>query len=123
MFVHYSGLVMEGFKSLEEGASVEFEVVQGEKGPQAVNMLYLILQKEVVKNMSGEDRRKQILEILKNDYHIQNPAAAVHYRIEFIQNVLILMTDADAPSDLSPASFMEEKISLVGSDNTAVYRP
>ena len=30
-------------------------------------MLYLILQKEVVKNMSGEDRRKQILEILKNE--------------------------------------------------------
>ena len=38
VFVHYSGLNMEGFKSLDEGASVEFEVIQGEKGPQAVNV-------------------------------------------------------------------------------------
>ena len=41
VFVHYSGLVMEGFKSLEEGAAVEFEVVNGEKGPQAVNVVKL----------------------------------------------------------------------------------
>ena len=34
VFVHYSGLNMEGFKSLEEGAQVEFEVVNGAKGPQ-----------------------------------------------------------------------------------------
>lgn len=32
VFVHYSGLNMEGFKSLEEGQAVEFEVVNGEKG-------------------------------------------------------------------------------------------
>lgn len=38
VFVHYSGLVMDGFKSLEEGANVEFEVINGEKGPQAVNV-------------------------------------------------------------------------------------
>jgi CspA family cold shock protein len=38
VFVHYSGLVMDGFKSLEEGAAVEFEIVNGEKGPQAVNV-------------------------------------------------------------------------------------
>ena len=31
VFVHYSGLNMEGFKSLEEGAAVEFEVVEGAK--------------------------------------------------------------------------------------------
>ena len=29
---------MEGFKSLDEGAAVEYDVVQGEKGPQAVNV-------------------------------------------------------------------------------------
>lgn len=38
VFVHYSGLNMDGFKSLEEGDSVEFDVVDGAKGPQAVNV-------------------------------------------------------------------------------------
>ena len=38
VFVHYSGLNMDGFKALEEGATVEFEVVEGAKGPQATNV-------------------------------------------------------------------------------------
>ena len=38
VFVHYTGLNMEGFKTLEEGQAVEFEVVNGAKGPQAVNV-------------------------------------------------------------------------------------
>ncbi|MBO6133946.1 MAG: cold shock domain-containing protein [Lachnospiraceae bacterium] len=38
VFVHYSGLNMEGFKSLDEGQEVEFDVVNGEKGPQATNV-------------------------------------------------------------------------------------
>ncbi|MGN0389327.1 MAG: cold-shock protein [Wujia sp.] len=38
VFVHYSGLNMEGYKNLEENQSVEFEVVNGEKGPQATNV-------------------------------------------------------------------------------------
>ena len=41
IFVHYSGLVMEGFKTLEEGQKVEFEVTEGAKGPQAVNVVKL----------------------------------------------------------------------------------
>ncbi|MDY5846849.1 MAG: cold-shock protein [Bariatricus sp.] len=41
IFVHYSGLNMEGYKSLEEGQEVEFEIFQGEKGPQAVNVTKL----------------------------------------------------------------------------------
>lgn len=41
VFVHYSGLNMDGFKSLEEGQEVEFEVTQGTKGPQAINVTRL----------------------------------------------------------------------------------
>ena len=41
VFVHYSGLVMDGFKSLEEGQAVEFEVTEGAKGPQATNVVKL----------------------------------------------------------------------------------
>lgn len=38
VFVHFSAIQNEGFKSLSEGQSVEFEVVDGPKGPQASNV-------------------------------------------------------------------------------------
>ena len=41
VFVHFSALNMEGFKDLEEGDTVEYEVVEGEKGPQAANVTKL----------------------------------------------------------------------------------
>ncbi|MCR4797046.1 MAG: cold-shock protein [Lachnospiraceae bacterium] len=41
VFVHFSGLNMEGYKSLNEGASVSFDVTEGAKGPQAVNVTVL----------------------------------------------------------------------------------
>ena len=41
VFVHFSGLVMEGFKTLEEGQLVEFELVESAKGPQAINVVRL----------------------------------------------------------------------------------
>ena len=41
VFVHHSAISGEGFKSLAEGAQVEFEVVQGQKGPAAENVVAL----------------------------------------------------------------------------------
>lgn len=41
VFVHYSAIQGEGYKTLEEGESLTFDVTQGEKGPQAVNVVRL----------------------------------------------------------------------------------
>jgi CspA family cold shock protein len=41
VFVHFSAINSEGYKSLEEGQQVEFEVIQGAKGPQAANVVRL----------------------------------------------------------------------------------
>ncbi len=39
VFVHYSEIKEEGFKTLEEGQEVEFEIVEGNRGPQAANVV------------------------------------------------------------------------------------
>jgi CspA family cold shock protein len=41
VFVHFSAIQGEGFKTLEEGQSVEFDVVEGNRGPQAANVVLL----------------------------------------------------------------------------------
>lgn len=41
LFVHHSGIAGEGFKSLAEGAKVEFEPSEGQKGPQAADVRVL----------------------------------------------------------------------------------
>ena len=39
VFVHYSSIQGEGYKTLEEGEAVSFDIVQGERGPQAANVI------------------------------------------------------------------------------------
>lgn len=41
VFVHFSAIQAEGYKSLAEGQSVEFDVVEGNRGPQAANVVLL----------------------------------------------------------------------------------
>lgn len=41
VFVHFSAINQDGFKTLDEGQEVEFEVVEGARGPQAANVVKL----------------------------------------------------------------------------------
>lgn len=41
LFVHFSGIKSEGFKTLEEGWKVEFDVIQGDRGEQATNVVHV----------------------------------------------------------------------------------
>lgn len=38
VFVHYTGITGDGFRTVEEGQKVEYDVIEGSKGPQAVNV-------------------------------------------------------------------------------------
>lgn len=39
VFVHFSAIQEQGFKALDEGQEVEFDIVEGERGPQAANVV------------------------------------------------------------------------------------
>ncbi len=41
LFVHFSGIKSEGFKTLEEGWNVEFDVIQDDRGEQATNVVHV----------------------------------------------------------------------------------
>lgn len=42
IFVHFSGIALNGFKTLEEGQQVSFDTTQGPRGEQAVNLNYIM---------------------------------------------------------------------------------
>ncbi|GEB35123.1 MULTISPECIES: cold shock domain-containing protein [Brevibacillus] len=41
VFVHFSAIQTDGFRTLEEGQAVEFDIVEGDRGPQAANVVKL----------------------------------------------------------------------------------
>ena len=41
VFVHFTGIQSEGFRTLEEGQNVSFEIIEGNRGPQAANVLLI----------------------------------------------------------------------------------
>lgn len=41
VFVHFSAILQDGYKSLEEGQAVKFDIVEGARGPQAANVTKL----------------------------------------------------------------------------------
>jgi CspA family cold shock protein len=56
VFVHYASISSEGYKTLAEGDTVSFDIVQGEKGPRAENVVILSAAKTVAKK--GEQTRE-----------------------------------------------------------------
>ncbi|MHA6259682.1 cold-shock protein [Sporosarcina sp. CAU 1771] len=44
IFVHFTGVVGEGFKTLDEGESVSFEIIEGNRGPQAANVVKIEIE-------------------------------------------------------------------------------
>ncbi len=46
VFVHFTGIQGEGFRTLDEGQSVSFEIIEGNRGPQAANVFLNTLEKQ-----------------------------------------------------------------------------
>ena len=65
VFVHYSAITSEGYKSLQENDQVEFEIAEGQKGPQAANVVKVVRQGFNVSKVSKFQSQKARLLTLK----------------------------------------------------------
>jgi len=59
IFVHYTAINMEGFKTLSENQVVDFEVVEGPRGPQAANVVP-VEGEEIVEKEKEEEEEKEV---------------------------------------------------------------
>lgn len=62
VFVHYSGIIADGFKCLEQGQTVEFDIVDTEKGKQAVNVSVIAELPEMIVEENDTAMSKEITE-------------------------------------------------------------
>ncbi len=65
VFVHYSSIQDNGYKSLSEGDSVSFDVEEGPKGPKAVNVVKIELTPKIPLHKNIKSRRNFILKSFK----------------------------------------------------------
>src|SRR5467141_1160347 len=71
VFVHYSAITGDGYRTLQEGDTVEFEIVQGPKGPQAANVTPRTLN-STPDNPVVADEKKPHVPPRSTSYYLQN---------------------------------------------------
>jgi len=65
IFVHYTAITMEGFKTLSENQVVDFEVVEGPRGPQAANVVAVegeVAEKEEEEEVEEKEEEEEVAE-------------------------------------------------------------
>ncbi len=81
VFVHFSGIKMEGYKTLKEGMDVQFEIMDGVKGPQAYNVIKITDKTENVISLNEEN-------VSKSDTDDVNSLGEIHfYKKGFVKHI------------------------------------
>lgn len=90
IFVHFSALIMDGFKGLKDGETVEFDVMETEKGTQAVNVKRISNNKKY-DDMTQAELIEEFVNIIKQNY--ENGICLLDSNYELIQFDQILEKD------------------------------